>query len=226
MSSVDIHVVAERVAEAVNKKLAEVHRRIDALESKVAKLELDINTLRTQTIESIVRSVLTIKIEDLASAIAVKVSSGFSDAAREVVRVAEELRGATSDIRAVANELRELKTLPEEIAEAVKSAKPQVQLDLSKIEATISGAVSRSMKSVEELASRVAALEKQVNELSANLSKLGESLAVLTTTISRLEDLRKTVEEMKESVDYSREVLGILEERLKGRPSEEEEEEG
>jgi len=224
MSNVDIHVVAERVAEAVNKKLAEVHRRIDALESKVAKLELDINTLRTQTIESIVRSVLAIKIEDLASAIAVRVSSGFSDATREVVRVAEELRGATSDIRAVASGLRELKTLPEEIAEAVKSAKPQVQLDLSKIEATISGAVSRSMKGVGELASRATALEKQVNELSANLSKLGESLAVLTTTISRLEDLRKTVEEMKESVDYVREVSSILEERLRGRAKEEEEE--
>ena len=220
MSSVDIHVVAERVAEAVNKKLAEVHKRIDALESKVAKLELDINTLRTQTIESIVRSVLTIKIEDLASAIAVKVSSGFSNAAREVVRVAEELRGATSDIRAVASELGELKTLPEKIVDAVKSAKPQVQLDLTKIEATI----SESMKSVEELVSRVVALEKQVNELSANLGKLGESLVALTSAISRLENMRKTIDEMKESIDYVKEVSSILEERLKSRKEEEEEE--
>ncbi|RLF08527.1 MAG: hypothetical protein DRJ60_00250 [Thermoprotei archaeon] len=225
MSNMNTHIIAERVAEVVNRKLAEIHKRIDALESKVAKLELDVNTLRVQTIESIVKSVLTIKIEDLASAIAVRVSSGFSDAAKEVVRVAEELRSATSDIKVAASELRELKALPEKVVEAAKSAKPPVQLDLSKIKATISGAVSKSMKGVEELTSRVATLEKQVSELSANLGKLGESLAVLTATVSRLENLRKTVEEMRESVDYSREVLGILEERLKGRPSEEEEEE-
>jgi len=223
--SVDMHVIAERVAEVVNKKLAEVHRRIDALESKVAKLELDVGSLRTQAIESIIRSVLAIKLEDLASAVAVRVSSDFGDVAGKVAGATEELRSAASEIKAVANELRGLETLPKKVAEAVRSAEPRVQLDLSKIEATVSGAVSGSMKSVEELTTRVATLEKQVNELSANLGRLGESLAALTTAISRLEDLRKTVEEMKESVDYSREVLGILEERLKGRPSEEEEEE-
>lgn len=223
MTSADVHIIAERVAEAVNKRLADVHKRIDALESRVSKLEIDVGTLRTQTIESIVRSVLTIKIEDIASAIAVKVSANFSDAAREVVKVAEELSNATSDIRVVVNELKELKVLPEKISEAVKSAKPEVQIDLSKIEASVSEAVSRSMKSIENLASRVAALEKQVNELAANLTKLSESLAALTTAVSRIGDLRRTIEEVKESVDYVREISSILEERLKGRPPEEEE---
>ncbi|RLA82256.1 MAG: hypothetical protein DRG31_07620, partial [Deltaproteobacteria bacterium] len=102
MSSVDVHVIAERVSEVVNRHLLEIHRRVDALESKVKKLELDVDTLRSQMIESIVRSALSIKLEDMATAVAVKVSSSFSDTAREVAEAARELKEVASSIRGAA----------------------------------------------------------------------------------------------------------------------------
>ena len=141
------------------------------------------------------------------------------------MEAAKELRAATSGIRAVAEEMKELKALPEKIEKAVKSAEPQVQIDFPKIEETINNAVSKSVKNAEE---KVSALEGQMKELSSTLGKLGDSLVSLTTAVSRLESMMRTIEEMKEAVDYNREVLGIIEERLRSSestPEEEEEEE-
>ena len=214
-SSMDLQIIAERVSEVVNRRLSEIHKRIGSLESRVAKLELDINTLRSQTIESIVRSALTIKLEDLASAIAVKVSSGFTDAARDVARVAEELGGTVESVRSAVSMLNE--QLPKKVEEAVSSL--QAQSDFSELEDAVKKAVLKGFGSV---ASRVSALEKQVGELAESLGRLNETLTSLTTAIARLDDLKRTVDEMKESVDYSREVLSIIEERLKSSSSAEE----
>lgn len=222
--NVDIHVIAERVAEVVNKKIATLDHRITEMESRLRKLELDVHTIRSQTIEAIVRSILGVKVEELATAIAIRVSTSFSNSLKDVIRVAEDLRSTVSEFRKLTEELSELKELPNKIAEAIASTKPEVKVDLSRIEASVNTALSEHMKSIEELATRVAALEKQVNKLALSLGRIGETLTSLSSTISRLEGVAKNIEEMKESVDYSREVLSILEEKLRRSSSEEEEE--
>jgi len=229
VSSMDIHIISERVAEVVNRRLVAIDKRISELESKVSKLELDTATLRSQTIESVVRSVLTVKMEELAAIMAVKMSTSFKDSINEVSMAVKNLEGVASEIKNVARQLDSLKALPEKIAEAITSSKPMVQVDTSGLEAAISTSMSKFMKNVEELSNRVASLEKQVAELATNMTRLSESLTVLTQVVSGLESLRKSIEEMRESVDYVKDVTSMLESELRrggsGGGEEEEEEE-
>jgi len=224
-SGIDIHIIAERVAEVVNKKFAALDRRIAEIESRLKKLELDVYTVRTQTIESIVRSVLGVKVDDIASAIVAKLGAELAATLNSLSGVAEDLKAVISEFKETTKELAALKNLPDKIAEVVSSIKVSADIDTSKLEASVSSTVSRSMKTVEELSTRVAALEKRLEELSESISKISESIAVLSGTVAKVEEMRRTVEELKESVDYVREVSSILEERLKGRKEEEEEEE-
>jgi len=223
MSNVDMHVIAERVAEVVNRRLAEFNKRLDMLESRIAKLELDVGTLRTQAIESIVRSILSIKLEELATAIATKVSSKYSSVGRELTMIINEFREDVSAIKGIVNELEELKTLPVKVADIVSKTEPRVELDASKIEVAVNNAVSKSLKNLDVIEKRVVVLEKKIDHLSNSIGKLSESLATLASSMSKLEKIGRSVADMKESIDYVREVSSILEERLKRRPEEEEE---
>jgi len=223
MSNVDMHVIAERVAEVVNRRLAEFNKRLDMLESRIAKLELDVGTLRTQAIESIVRSILSIKLEELATAVATKVSSKYSSVGRELTMIINEFREDVSAIKGIVDELEELKTLPVKVADIVSKTEPRVELDASKIEVAVNNAVSKSLKNLDVIEKRVVALEKKIDHLSNSIGKLSESLATLASSMSKLEKIGRSVADMKESIDYVREVSSILEERLKRRPEEEEE---
>jgi len=224
MSNAELHIVAERVAEVVNRRLAEFNKRIDSLESRITKLELDVSTLRSQAIESIVRSILTIKLEGLATAIATAVASKYSNLGKDLMAVTERFNTLVEEIKVTVNELKDLKALPKEVADAVSKTEPKVELDTSQIEKTVVNAITKSLKNVNKLEKRVETLEKKVDDLSGIIVKLSDSIAKLAASVAKLENMGKTITEMKESVDYSREVLSILEERLKRSPAEEEEE--
>ena len=219
---VDVRVVAERVAEVVNRKLAKLHKKIEALESRMTKLELDVTALRSQTIESIVRSVLTIKIEDIASAIAVKVVSEFREPLREVVATTEGLRDAVDRLGAVAGELEELKKLPETVVATVRSSVPE-QLTAEEIRELVRGAVDPAEKRVEELTGRINELMKLV---AIAINRTDGVAGQLKDLVAKFSEIKGSVEELQESVRYVSEVSKLLEERLRGREAEEEEEEG
>ena len=220
-AGVDARIVAERVAEVVNRKLAEVRKRIERLESRMTKLELDVTGLRSQTIESIVRSVLTIKIEDIASAIAVKVASEFREPLREIVDSTEGLREAVKRLDAVVGELEGLRKLPELVVAAVKSSVPE-QLTAEKVGEVVRGAVEPVEKRVEELTGRINELMKLVAIAINRTDGVAEQLKEL---IAEFSEIKKSVAELQESVRYVSEVSKLLEERLRSRSSEEEEEE-
>jgi len=224
-SGMDIHVIAERVAEVVNKKIAALDRRITEIESRLKKLELDVQTVRAQTIETIVRSVLSVKVDDIASAIVVKLGAELSTTLSSLTNIANELKEAINGFRESAGELVALKDLPEKIAETVRNIKVEANVDMTKLETSLSNTISESMKMVEELSNRVVVLEKRIGELSESIAKVVESVAALSGIVSGVEEIRNAVSELKESVDYVRDVSSILEERLKGRREEEEGEE-
>jgi len=215
MSNVDIHVIAERVAEVVNKKIAALDRRIAELESRLKKLELDVYTVRTQTIESIVRSILGVKVDDIASAIVARLGAELSATLGSLSSIVSELKESIGGFRETARELTALKDLPEKIAETVRSIRVVASVDTSKLESIINNAVSKPSKAIEELSSRVTAAEKRLGELSENINKVAESVVALSNIVQRIDELRSMIDEMKESLDYVREVSSILEERLK-----------
>jgi len=222
-SAMDARIVAERVAEVVNRKLAEVFKRIEAIESRLTKLELDVTALRSQTIESIVRSVLTIKIEDIASAIAVKVVSEFREPLREVVATTEGLRDAVERLGSVVGELGELKKLPETVVATVKSSVPE-QLTAENIEEIVRSAVEPAEKRIEELTGRINELMKLVAIAINRTDSVAEQLKEV---VAKFSEIKGSVDELQESVSYVSEVSRLLEGRLRGRRgSEEVEEEG
>jgi len=218
----DFHIMAERIANLVNKKLSALDQRMTNLESKIKKLELDVETIRMQTIETIIRSVLNVKTDDITSAVAVKLSSEFSKSAGLLSSIAEDLKVTIEDLRKEIRDLGSLRDLPSEITERIKKLKVSADIDTTKLEASINVPISRSLKAIESLLSRrVADLDKRLNELSQHVSKLNEALSALGTIASKIESMSKTIENMQESVSYVREVTSIIEEKLKQRSSKE-----
>jgi len=217
----DIHVIAERVAEVVNRKLAAIDRRLTELESRVKRLELDVASVRGQVIESVVRSVLTIKVEELASAVALRVATEFGGVARGVEGAVEELRGVAERLGRVAEGLEELRGLPERVAEELRSARVTAEVDTSVIEERVWDAVAGAMGDLRDLPKRLEAVERRLGEVSEAIRKVGESMAAVAAAASRLEEVARVVAEVKDSVDYVREVSSMLEERLRRAEAEE-----
>ncbi|MBW2674863.1 MAG: hypothetical protein JRD89_15855 [Deltaproteobacteria bacterium] len=198
---IDIEVVVERIVEKVNQKLAIFDRRITALENQVKKLAMDVESVRGHVIEHVVRSVLSVKHDELASTITARLGAELSEMLGALNTLVESMKSAVDELRSAASELRDLKKLPEKVAEAIGSASPSVEIDASKIEAAVSVALSRAAKMVEDLVSKVANLERRYEELGQSLAKVSEALAAVSSISSGIEELRKSLEELEEDVE-------------------------
>lgn len=218
---IDLYVVAERIAETVNKKMGFLDRRLSELESKVKRLEIDVNTIRSQTIETIVRSVLNVKVEDIASSVAVKVASDITSSISQLSGISKEIRDAVEELRKTTRELMSLKKIPSEVAESIRKIK--VNVDTSRLEASISTTISKSLRIVGELSGKMSDLDKRLEELNQQIAKLGGILTVLGNLESKINGLGQTLDEMSEAVGYIKEVSSILEEQIRKVESEEEE---
>jgi len=218
MSSVDLHVISERVAEVVNRKLSAVDRRLAELESKVARLELEVGTVKSQAIESIVRSVLTVKLDDVVAGTVAKASASFADQLKVVYDVAAKMESA---VRGLDEAVSALKELPGEVSDAIKNTKPEVNVELTPLTTSL----TKVGDYIRGLADRIASLEKKVDEMGGILSKAMVTLSGLDRLAADVEKLMKEVEGVKETLDYVREVSSVLEKRIKMKEETDEEEE-
>jgi len=219
---IDERIIAERIANVVNKKITLLDRRLSELENKLKRLELDLNSLRMQTIESIMRSMLTIKMEDLASAMISKFTIDLNKPLEHMKTNVETI------LESINEQSSKLDKLPNKVSEVLKDMissieiKPEVHVDTKNIEAKL-----------KELAQRIHSIEKIVVNLSNTVEhfnkaiyNLGDSIAELTNVIGRLQSLENKIEKISSDIDYVKDVSSILEERLKEiRPEVEEEEE-
>jgi len=123
---------------------------------------------------------------------------------------------------AVAGELEELKKLPETVVATVRSSVPE-QLTAEEIRELVRGAVDPAEKRVEELTGRINELMKLV---AIAINRTDGVAGQLKDLVAKFSEIKESVEELQESVRYVSEVSKLLEERLRGREAEEEEEEG
>jgi uncharacterized phage infection (PIP) family protein YhgE len=187
----DLRVIAERVAEIVNRKLAEVDRkyseRVEALEKKVGVLEVELAAIRTGFVKDVVKSVIDAKVEE-AVVSAVKNASGFliSDLDARIKGIAEGLSVLSKNV----SDLRD--TVIVARSEAEKS-----------MEATSKAII----KSIDSLQSTINGLVVAINELRDLLKKFAEVInAVDTKTtgiLERVEDMNVVIKDVATRLAFS-----------------------
>ena len=185
----DIRVIAERVSEAVNKKLIEFEKkygeRIEALERRISLLEAELAAVRTGFAKDLVKSVIDAKIEDM------------------VVSTVKSMGGVLlSELDARVKSLNDsLAQLGRGIAE-LKESLSAVRSDLEKSIDAVSVLVHKSLDS----------LQATVNNLTTALNELRDVLRKLSETVHNV-DLKASgiLERAEETSIAVRDIVTRLE---------------
>jgi len=204
----DINVIAERIANTVNQKIFAIVKKVDELESRLRRIEVEVETVRASTIESVVRAVLTVKAEDIVATAIVKTEESTI---RKLIDVANSLTELVASVRSSVDELRKMPELisvriSRDVSSAISSAR--IGIDAQQIEQSVSRSVSDALKDV----------LKQSSELEKVLRSLNTTVSELRSTVSSLghavEDLRQEMKSVKGFIDFATPILATLQKRL------------
>ncbi len=204
---VEWHVIAERVANVVNKNIQPILRRLDSLEAKVRRLEMDIELLRERSIEAALRAALSVKMEGLPIAVAARVSEKL---AQDMAKIEELL----TDVHGVVEALNKVK----ERQEALMSRVDRIEARINKIEETVKAQrslpvdviVAQVSRSVEQ---RIVEIEEKMRNVVSEATRKMEELSkvagvkALETVAAKLGELEKQFNELKEMVLTLKELL-------------------
>jgi len=204
----DINVVAERIANTVNQKISAIVKKVDELESRLRRLEIEVETVRASTIESVVRAVLTVKAEDIVATAIVKTEESTI---RKLIDVVNDLATLIATVR---NSVDELRKMPEmismrisrEVSSAISSAR--IAIDTQQIEQSVSRSVSDALKDVLKQSTE---LEKVLRSLNTTVSELRSTVSSLGHTV---EDLRQQMKLVKDFIDFATPVLATIQKQL------------
>jgi uncharacterized phage infection (PIP) family protein YhgE len=187
----DLRVIAERVTEVVNRKLAEVDRkyseRVEALEKKVGVLEVELAAVRTGFVKDVVKSVIDAKVEE-AVVSAVKNASGFliSDLDARIKGIAEGLSVLSKNVS--------------DLRDTVIVARSEAEKSMEAMGKAI-------IKSIDSLQSTINGLVVAINELRDLLKKFTEVInAVDTKTtgiLERVEDMNVVIKDVATRLTFS-----------------------
>ena len=210
--SLDVYAIAEKVASVINSK---VGSRLEQLERRVKQLEAIMDQLHSTTIEAVVRSMLYVKMDELAKAIALRVAGSLSSTSAQLQTAIEKLESTTSKLE---SELAAVKAV-EKIAEKLgKLDSVLAKLDeLSKIQVQAEH-VAKLTARLDELSSRLEEVEKRLDQLAKSmaavkkLEEVSDAIEKLTSEIRALEEI---VVGIKEDSKYASQVLKMIEERLR-----------
>ena len=219
--TIDERVIAERVAEAVNRKLAPLAKEVNELKARVTRLEMDVAVMRTHYIETVIRSVLGVKLDEFVA----KVSTP-KELLEGLSTIAGTIDGLRSEIGGLADRVGRLpEAIIDEVSKELSKMAPK-EVDLKPVIDEVRTRVSSEVKVV---SSRIDRLDKAVGELrdavskiEGDLSTFADSVKSLAGAIGRLEEKLAKLDSIEKSMEYVRDVVSIMEERL--RPLEEERE--
>jgi len=204
----DINVVAERIANTVNQKISAIVKKMDELESRLRRLEIEVETVRASTIESVVRAVLTVKAEDIVATAIVKTEESTI---RKLIDVVNDLATLVTTVRNSVDELRKMPELisvriSREVSSAISSAR--IAIDAQQIEQSVSRSVSDALKDVLK---QSAELEKVLRSLNTTVSELRSTVSALGHAV---EDLRQEMKSVKGFIDFATPILAMIQKQL------------
>ena len=199
---VDIHVIAERVAEAVNKRLAEFDKRISNLESRVRSIELEVATLRTTTIRDIVRSLLEVDIEKAVNTSTTSLISSFESGLNSRVNpLITSISDLTDIVMKITSDLNDLRGVVENFRNTVNSSINDLREDLKLL-----------TDSIRSLNNAIIDLKGSMSFVAEELKKYSEKLEEVRRTIGSVEDrlnvLHHVAQEIYERAISPREGVG------------------
>ncbi len=195
-------VIAERIAETVNRKLADVYARIEAMESRLKMLEREVEALRSRTIESVVKGVLSVKTEEIVDAVAKRGAASLDSAVARIESIASTIREAVEGIKDVVTRMERISS---EIQRASARIPTQVTID----ESAVVGAISRYL---EPMVSSLSSIGRKLDEVS----KMVESVATQLAEIGMV---------AKNALAYSKETYEMIKKRIEEVEAEEAESE-
>lgn len=170
----EVQAIVSGVVEHFNKTLAP---RLEALDQRVKALELEVQALRQQTIESLVRSLLAVKTEDLAAQISVKAASSLGDYTRSINALAGKIEAMLKSVEETVKELKELEGIPSKVVESLSKVKVEAKPSVKDLEAIVARHASESIKATQKV-------ESWLSTIGETLSKMMDKINQLTTTLS------------------------------------------
>ena len=213
-AGIDIQVIAERVAEAVNRKLGQLAERVEDIERRVRELELSSSAIRSQTIESIVKAVFSVKVDEALSSVTSAMRK-FSGDLSHLPHLSDELKQVVNSISDTTSAIGQINKKLEEISKTLSDLlkKPTSSPSLKDL--------SGMAKMIGALSNSVSGLKSTINNLSAKFDDLLGQLSVVNENINKMRD---EVRNLQDSVNYIRQVSGVIDQRLRARESISEEE--
>ena len=207
--SLDVYAVAEKVASIINSK---VGSRLEQLEQRVRQIEAIVGQLHSSTIEAVVRSMLYVKMDELAKAIALRVAGSLSTTVSQLQTVTDKLREITLRLE---NELASIKAIGK-----ITDKLNQIDNLLEKLENIAQLTPEQTDKlasSIDEITYKLEHLEKKLDQISKNLPSAKELKEISNTIEKMLSEIRaieNILSEIREDGRYARQVLRAIEVRL------------
>lgn len=212
--TLDVKVIAERVSEAVNKRLIAFDERIRNLEANLKRIEVEFDTLKSRNLESIIRSVLSVKTDDVAGSITSTIISEIEKLSKShttsTKKIFESMNEVIPALEEVKNALKEIKKLPKEVSEAIKSIKLEPEIDLTPIEKTIGRQGNLLNELKEGLANISNSLKKTMEDLERTRTRFDEQSGLLTQVINSIQEVKDRTRELDERVSSIEEILEKL----------------
>ena len=212
--TLDVKVIAERISEAVNKRLIVFDERIRNIEANLKRIEVEFDTLKSRNLESIIRSVLSVKTDDVASSITStiiseieKLSKGYIASTKKMVESMNEIVPALEEVK---NALKEIKKLPKEVSEAIKSIKLEPEVDFTPLQKTIERQGNLLNELREGLASISSSLKKTTEDLERTRTRFDEQSGLLTQVVNGIQEVKDRTRELDERVSSIEETLEKL----------------
>lgn len=221
--SVDMHVLANRIASVVNERLQRFDQELNRLNERINRLEIELSTIRASTLETIIRSVLGVKMDEVVAAVGSKVVSELDKRFKtmqvilgEVEAVQQGLAGARDELARVVDMVREevRQSVKRSVEEAVREALTDLVEKVSEvIPATpsasidVSGVVSK-LKSLEdgllEVKRSQATLATAVEELRKSLSEINHTLRSMNEMMQFVYNVNRRIDERMQEVESGR----------------------
>jgi len=212
--TLDVKVIAERISEAVNKRLIVFDERIRNIEANLKRIEVEFDTLKSRNLESIIRSVLSVKTDDVASSITStiiseieKLSKGYIASTKKIVESMNEIVPALEEVK---NALKEIKKLPKEVSEAIKSIKLEPEVDFTPLQRTMERQGNLLNELREGLASISSSLKKTTEDLERTRTRFDEQSGLLTQVVNGIQEVKDRTRELDERVSSIEETLEKL----------------
>lgn len=175
--SLDMRVLSERIAEAVNKQLAKLDDRIKAIEGKVRLLEAELGAVKSTTLDAVIRSVLSFKAEEMINEATAKITSA-------VAELRDSASTLQSSLQALIDSMNKLITAVQEAQQAREKGGEKVQVVLKSdvIRRAVGEATADIRRSVDSITATISELKQALTPLA----ELGKSIGEASKELSQI----------------------------------------